>query len=56
MSNVEFTSLADIKPQSVQWLWEGRIPMGKVTDQPRGADAVGEDSRRAGERHYLLRR
>jgi hypothetical protein len=31
MSNVLFTSLADIQPETVKWLWEGRIPFGKVT-------------------------
>lgn len=31
MSNAVFTRLADIKPESVRWLWEGRIPFGKVT-------------------------
>jgi AAA domain len=31
MSNAVFTSLADIKPETVHWLWEGRIPFGKVT-------------------------
>ena len=31
MSNAVFTSLADIKPETVKWLWEGRIPFGKVT-------------------------
>ena len=31
MSNVVFQSLADIHPETVKWLWEGRIPFGKVT-------------------------
>jgi hypothetical protein len=31
MSNAVFTSLADVKPEAVQWLWPGRIPFGKVT-------------------------
>jgi hypothetical protein len=31
MSNAVFTRLADIPPQPVRWLWEGRIPLGKVT-------------------------
>jgi len=31
MSNAVFTSLTDIKPETVKWLWEGRIPFGKVT-------------------------
>jgi hypothetical protein len=31
MSNVVFTSLADVKSEPVTWLWEGRIPFGKVT-------------------------
>jgi AAA domain len=31
MSNAVFTSLFDIKPETVKWLWEGRIPFGKVT-------------------------
>jgi hypothetical protein len=31
MSNAVFTSLADIQPEPVKWLWEGRIPFGKVT-------------------------
>lgn len=31
MSNAVFTSLADIQPETVKWLWEGRIPFGKVT-------------------------
>jgi RecA-family ATPase len=31
MSNAVFTNLADIKPEPVRWLWEGRIPFGKVT-------------------------
>jgi KaiC/GvpD/RAD55 family RecA-like ATPase len=22
---------ADVKPQAVSWLWQGRIPLGKVT-------------------------
>lgn len=31
MSSAVFTSLADVKPETIQWLWEGRIPFGKVT-------------------------
>jgi hypothetical protein len=31
MSNAVFTRLADVEPVAVQWLWEGRIPFGKVT-------------------------
>ena len=31
MSEAIFTSLADIQPEPVEWLWEGRIPLGKVT-------------------------
>jgi AAA domain len=31
MSNAIFTSLADVRPETVKWLWEGRIPFGKVT-------------------------
>ena len=31
MSNAVFTCLADVQPETVQWLWEGRIPFGKVT-------------------------
>jgi hypothetical protein len=31
MSGAVFTSLADIQPETVKWLWEGRIPIGKVT-------------------------
>jgi len=26
-----FTSLADVRSETVNWLWEGRIPCGKVT-------------------------
>src|SRR5438270_14019861 len=31
MSNAVFTSMADVQPETVKWLWEGRIPFGKVT-------------------------
>lgn len=31
MSDAVFKSLAEIRPEAVRWLWEGRIPLGKVT-------------------------
>lgn len=31
MSNVRWCTLSEIPAQPVQWLWEGRIPLGKVT-------------------------
>ena len=31
MSNAVFKSLAEVQPEPVRWLWEGRIPAGKVT-------------------------
>ncbi len=31
MSDAVFTRMSDIESESVQWLWEGRIPFGKVT-------------------------
>lgn len=31
MSDAVFTRMADIQPEPVRWLWEGRIPFGKVT-------------------------
>lgn len=30
-SEPDLICLADVKPESVSWLWEGRIPLGKVT-------------------------
>jgi hypothetical protein len=31
MSGAIFTRLSDVKPEPVRWLWEGRVPLGKVT-------------------------
>lgn len=31
MSSVHWTTLSEVEPKPVQWLWEGRIPCGKVT-------------------------
>src|SRR4051812_46821539 len=31
MSNATWSSLSDVEPEPVRWLWEGRIPIGKVT-------------------------
>jgi DNA polymerase III delta prime subunit len=31
MTNAVFKSLAEIQPEPIKWLWEGRIPLGKVT-------------------------
>jgi AAA domain len=31
MSAVQWTSLSEVQPLPVQWLWDGRIPTGKVT-------------------------
>lgn len=31
MSDAVFKSLAEVQPEPVKWLWEGRIPLGKVT-------------------------
>lgn len=31
MSEVRWTKLSDVQSQPVKWLWEGRIPCGKVT-------------------------
>lgn len=31
MSDAVFTNLSDVHPETVKWLWEGRIPFGKVT-------------------------
>jgi len=29
MSNAVFTNLADVQPEKVNWLWEGRIPSAR---------------------------
>ena len=31
MGSVQWTTLAEVQPRPVQWLWEGRVPLGKVT-------------------------
>ena len=31
MSDVAFRRMSEITPEPIRWLWEGRIPMGKVT-------------------------
>jgi RecA-family ATPase len=31
MRQVVWTKLSDVAPEPVEWLWEGRIPFGKVT-------------------------
>ncbi len=31
MSNVVFRRMSEIMPEPIRWLWEGRIPLGKVT-------------------------
>jgi hypothetical protein len=31
MSAVQWTTLSEVQPRPVQWLWDGRIPLGKVT-------------------------
>ena len=31
MSTIHWTTLSEVQSQPVQWLWEGRIPFGKVT-------------------------
>jgi hypothetical protein len=31
MGSVHWTTLAEVQPRPVQWLWEGRVPLGKVT-------------------------
>jgi hypothetical protein len=31
MGNVHWTTLSEVQPRQVQWLWEGRIPTAKVT-------------------------
>lgn len=43
MSNAVFKSLAEIQPEAVAWLWEGRIPSGKVT-LLEGEPGVGKSS------------
>ena len=43
MSGSAFTSLAEIQPEPVQWLWEGRIPRGKLT-LLEGEPGVGKSS------------
>ncbi|WP_435009607.1 AAA family ATPase [Tundrisphaera lichenicola] len=43
MSNVVFRNLAEIRSEAVRWLWEGRIPLGKVT-LLEGEPGVGKSS------------
>ncbi len=43
MSVAEFKSLAEIPPEPVEWLWEGRIPRGKLT-LLEGEPGVGKSS------------
>ena len=31
MSNAVFKRMSDVQTESVRWLWDGRIPLGKVT-------------------------
>ena len=31
MGVVHWTTMSEVEPQAVKWLWEGRIPFGKVT-------------------------
>ncbi len=31
MSDVVFRKLSEVTPKPIRWLWEGRIPLGKVT-------------------------
>ena len=31
MAVVHWTRISDVAPKPVEWLWEGRVPCGKVT-------------------------
>ncbi len=43
MSDVVFKKMSEIKPEPVRWLWEGRIPLGKVT-MLQGEPGVGKST------------
>ena len=43
VSEVVFQKLSDSKPEPVRWLWEGRIPFGKVTIL-QGEPGVGKST------------
>ena len=43
VSAVVFQRLSEIKPEPVRWLWEGRIPLGKVTIL-QGEPGVGKST------------
>lgn len=43
MSDVAFQKMAEITPEPVRWLWEGRIPLGKVTIL-QGEPGVGKST------------
>ena len=43
MSDVKFQKLSDIRPEPVRWLWEDRIPLGKVTIL-QGEPGVGKST------------
>ena len=43
MSDVVFQQMSEIKPLPVRWLWEGRIPLGKVTIL-QGEPGVGKST------------
>ena len=43
MSDVVFQKMSEIMPEPVRWLWEGRIPLGKVTIL-QGEPGVGKST------------
>jgi len=43
VSDVTFQKMSEIKPEPVRWLWEGRIPLGKVTIL-QGEPGVGKST------------
>ena len=43
MSDVKFQRLSEIRPEPVRWLWEDRIPLGKVTIL-QGEPGVGKST------------
>ena len=43
LEELEVVSLADVEPETVKWLWPGKIPLGKVT-AVYGAAGVGKTS------------
>ena len=43
LSDLVVTAMADVAPEAVRWLWEGRIPLGKLTvleGDPKGGKST----------------